>query len=96
MQVRPTDASGTGQDISADIAFAAKGGGTLFAGRLFTWGIRFGIAIMLARLLGADGYGVYNLALSVASIGAILPLLGLDSAIVRYTAVAGTTAWTAT
>ena len=87
MQVRPTDASGTGQDISADIAFAAKGGGTLFAGRLFTWGIRFGIAIMLARLLGADGYGVYNLALSVASIGAILPLLGLDSAIVRYTAI---------
>lgn len=79
--------SQAGPDIGADIAFAAKGGGTLFAGRLFTWGIRFGIAVMLARLLGARGYGVYNLALSVAAIAAILPLFGLDAAILRYTAI---------
>lgn len=74
--------------------FAAKGSGTLFAGRLFAWGIRFGIAVMLARMLGASGYGVYNLALSVATIGGILPLLGLDTAIVRFTAIfAGRGEW---
>ena len=85
--VHASTESPTGQDIRADIAFAAKGGGTLFAGRLFTWGIRFGLAVMLARLLGAGGYGVYNLALTVATIAAILPLMGLDAAIVRYTAI---------
>lgn len=74
-------------DFAADIAFVAKGGGTLFAGRLFTWGIRFGIAIMLARMLGANGYGAYNLTLSLATIGGVVPLLGLDTAIVRYTAI---------
>ncbi|MBA3688936.1 MAG: polysaccharide biosynthesis protein [Chloroflexi bacterium] len=42
---------------------------------------------MLARLLGADGYGAYNLALSLATIGGIVPLLGFDTAIVRYTAI---------
>jgi O-antigen/teichoic acid export membrane protein len=78
-----------GADFAADIAFVAKGGGTLFAGRLFTWGIRFGIAIMLARLLRANGYGAYNLALSLATLGGIVPLLGLDVAIVRYTAIFG-------
>lgn len=87
MHARPDEVSRTADDFGADIAFAAKGGGTLFAGRLFTWGIRFGIAIMLARLLGADGYGVYNLALSIATLAAILPLMGLDAAIVRYTAI---------
>jgi O-antigen/teichoic acid export membrane protein len=81
---------------AADIAFVAKGGATLFFGRLFTWGIRFGVAVMLARVLGANGYGAYNLALSVATIGGIVPLLGLDTAIVRYTAIlAGRGDWPA-
>ena len=87
MDAKPEGTGRAGPDIEADFAFALKGGGTLFAGRLFTWGIRFGIAVMLARLLGASGYGVYNLALSVAAIAAILPLLGLDTAILRYTAI---------
>ena len=42
---------------------------------------------MLARLLGADGYGLYNLAISVATLVAIIPPLGLDTALVRFTAV---------
>ncbi len=96
MHAKPERSGRAGPDIGADITFAAKGGGTLFAGRLFTWGIRFGIAVMLARLLGPDGYGVYNLALSVAAIAAILPLLGLDAAILRYTAIfAGRGDWAA-
>jgi O-antigen/teichoic acid export membrane protein len=69
-----------------EIAAAAKGGALLFIGRLFTWTIRFGLAVLLARLLGADGYGLYNLALSVATLVSILPPLGLDTALVRYTA----------
>ena len=87
MLANPDEPGQDKPDFTTDIAFVAKGGGTLFVGRMFTWGIRFGVAVMLARLLGADGYGAYNLALSLATIGGILPLLGLDTAIVRYTAI---------
>lgn len=96
MRVKPDKPGQDEPNFAADIAFVAKGGGTLFAGRLFTWGIRFGAAVLLARLLRADGYGAYNLALSLATIGGIVPLLGLDTAIVRYTAIfAGRGDWAA-
>jgi O-antigen/teichoic acid export membrane protein len=59
----------------------------VFAGRLFVWGTRFGLAVLLARLLGADSYGLYNIALTVATLGSALSVIGLDSALVRYVAV---------
>jgi O-antigen/teichoic acid export membrane protein len=70
-----------------DIAFAAKSTGILFAGRIFLWAMRFGIAIFLARVLGVHGYGAYNLALGVATVASLVPPLGLDAAVVRYTAI---------
>ncbi|HET7521306.1 MAG TPA: oligosaccharide flippase family protein, partial [Candidatus Limnocylindria bacterium] len=66
---------------------AAKGGGVVFAGRLFVWGTRFGLAVLLARLLGADEYGLYNIALTVGTLGSAFAVFGLDSALVRYVAV---------
>jgi O-antigen/teichoic acid export membrane protein len=66
---------------------AARGGGIAFAGRVFTWAARLGLAVLLARLLGADEYGLYNLALTVATVVASFPSLGLDSALVRFMAV---------
>lgn len=66
---------------------AAKGGGVVFAGRLFVWGMRFGLAILVARLLGADEYGLYSIALTVATLGSAFSVIGLDSALVRYVAV---------
>ncbi|MEO8509627.1 MAG: flippase [Chloroflexota bacterium] len=76
-------------DAGADegILDAAKGGGIAFAGRVFTWTARLGLAVLLARLLGADEYGLYNLALTVATVMASFPSLGLDSALVRFMAV---------
>lgn len=66
----------------------------MFGGRLFLWGMRFGIAVVLARTLGVTGYGAYNLALGVATIASLLPPLGFDAAIVRYTAIfAGRRDW---
>jgi O-antigen/teichoic acid export membrane protein len=72
---------------SSHVLLAAKGGGMVFGGRLFVWGMRFVLAVFLARLLGADSYGLYNIALSVATLGAALSVLGFDSALVRYLAV---------
>lgn len=66
---------------------AAKGGGVVFAGRLFVWATRFGLAVLLARLLGADEYGLYNIALTVGTLGSAFAVFGLDSALVRYVAV---------
>lgn len=70
------------------VLVAARGGGALFAGRLFQWVVRFGIGVLLARVLGADGFGLYSLAISIATLTASLPTLGLDSALVRFTAIA--------
>ena len=73
--------------VDDGILDAAKGGGIAFAGRVFTWSARLGLAVLLARVLGADEYGLYNLALTVATVVASFPSLGLDSALVRFVAV---------
>ena len=69
------------------VVLAAKGGGIVFAGRLFVWGTRFGMAVLLARLLGADSYGLYSIALTIATLGSAFSVVGLDSALIRYVAV---------
>ena len=60
-------------------AFAAKVSGAVM-GFLFS--------IMLARLLGPTGTGVYFLALTIVNIGATISRLGLDVAVLRFAAVA--------
>lgn len=62
----------------------AKGGGITFVGALLAYGVRFVMGIVVARSLGSDQFGLYNLALTVASIAAGMALLGLPSALVRY------------
>jgi len=73
--------------LDRNILAAAKGGGIVFVGKVFTYGSRFLIAFLLARLLGAEGYGSYNLALSAATIAGGLALVGLDAALLRYIAL---------
>jgi O-antigen/teichoic acid export membrane protein len=73
--------------VDRHVVLAAKGGGMVFAGRLFVWGSRFGMAVLLARLLGADRYGLYNITLTIATLGSAFAVIGLDSALIRYVAV---------
>jgi O-antigen/teichoic acid export membrane protein len=70
-----------------NILTAAKGGGIMFVGRLFAYISRFIIAFLLARLLGAEQYGLYQLTLTTATLAGGLALLGLDTALVRYVAL---------
>ncbi|MBI5839273.1 MAG: flippase [Chloroflexi bacterium] len=70
-----------------NMAAVAKGGGIVFTGKLFLDAIRFVTAFALARLLGADQYGMYSLALSALNIAVGLSLLGLDAALIRFIAV---------
>lgn len=70
-----------------DVGAAARAGGIVFGGKLFAWGARFALAILLARLLGVDGYGLYAIALSVATVASAIAVFGLDAAMIRYVAV---------
>ncbi|MGH2381976.1 MAG: oligosaccharide flippase family protein [Candidatus Limnocylindria bacterium] len=70
-----------------DVTAAARGGGIVFGGKLFAWGARFVLAVLLARLLGAAEYGLYTVALSIAAVGSALAVFGLDSAMIRYLSI---------
>ncbi len=85
-QPDPQVASESSRKTSAnrDILDAAKGSGIIFSGKMFTFANRFVIAILLARLLGAEQYGLYNLALTAITVGSGLTLLGLRDTTVRY------------
>lgn len=69
------------------ILSVAKGGGFLAAGSMFNYASRFVVALMMARVLGVDDYGAYNLSVSLAFVLAGLGNLGLDAAMERYIAV---------
>ncbi len=73
--------------VSRNIAFVAKGGGITFAGKMFLTGVRVITAVVLARLLQAEQFGMYSLALSAANIAVAVAIMGLDAALVRYVAV---------
>jgi O-antigen/teichoic acid export membrane protein len=63
-----------------------KGASTGFVLRLLGAGLGFAFHVMLARMLGAEGAGLYFLAFSVATITTIFGRMGLDSTFVRFTA----------
>jgi len=67
-----------------DIVAAAKGGGIIFFGRLFEYGSRFLFGIIVARAIGADGFGVYNLAVTAMITLADLATLGLQAGMVHF------------
>lgn len=73
--------------LKSNILFVAKGGGVTFAGKMFLSAIRLLTAVILARLLGAEQYGLYKLSLSAANIAVVLAVFGLDTALIRYIAI---------
>jgi O-antigen/teichoic acid export membrane protein len=62
----------------ASVAFTLKGAAAVIA---------FALNLILARMLGPDGAGLYFLALTVVTIVAMLSKVGLDNTIVRFTAL---------
>lgn len=49
-------------------------------------GLAFAFNVAVARLLGADGAGLYFLALAVTTIGSVIGRVGLDNALLRFIA----------
>ncbi len=67
-----------------DLARAAQGASIILAGKLVGLVFRVALSFVLARSLGAEQYGLYNLALIVAGVVASLAILGLGNGLVRY------------
>ena len=70
-----------------NILTAARGSGVLAIGRFFNIGGRLLVVLLLARALGAEQYGMYNLAMSAATLATAIGLFGLDDAMLRYIAI---------
>ncbi len=49
-------------------------------------GLGFAFNVVLARVLGADGLGVYNLALTFALIASVVGRMGMDAAMLKFAA----------
>jgi len=62
----------------------AREGSIIFSSQIVMMLINYLVAVIITRVLGADGYGTYTLALSVVQIAAIFMGFGLGEAIVRY------------
>jgi O-antigen/teichoic acid export membrane protein len=77
----------SGTEFAGNILATAKGTGYLVGGTFFAFACRFVIALVLARGLGAEGYGLYVLGVSAAGLFAGVSLLGVDDAMVRYVAI---------
>jgi O-antigen/teichoic acid export membrane protein len=77
----------TGSQAEQDMLYTVKGGSALMFGRLVTYVSRFAITFFLARALGAEEYGLYNLAITAATIGGAISVFGLDSTMTRYIAI---------
>ncbi len=71
-----------------DILTAAKSGGIVFFGEMFAYASRFVFGIIVARSLGAAGYGLYDLGVTVALTLTYAALLGLPEGIVRFLSIA--------
>ena len=69
----------------SSVAFVIKIAGTA---------AKFGYNVLLARMLGASGTGVYFLALTVATIASVAGRFGMDNALLRFAAAnAAQTKW---
>jgi len=67
--------------------FLLKGSAGTFALKIISTGLAFVISLLLARLLGAKGYGIYAYTMAWVNLLGVLATLGLDRLIVREIAV---------
>jgi O-antigen/teichoic acid export membrane protein len=63
-----------------------NGAASSFALRITGAALAFALNVVLGRMLGATGVGLYFLALSVVTIATVLGRVGLDNALLRFTA----------
>jgi len=63
-----------------------RGSAIAFVFKLFAAGIGFGLNVVLARLLGAEGSGIFFLSFTIIMIAAVVGRIGMDNSLVRFIA----------
>ncbi len=63
-----------------------RGSSLAFVSRIFGAGFGFILNLLIARLIGANGAGIYFLALSVVTLATVAGRLGLDNVVLRFVA----------
>ena len=63
-----------------------RGASIAFVLKILAAGFGFGLNVVLARLLGADGFGIYNLAFTVIFVVAAVGRVGMENTLVRFIA----------
>lgn len=63
-----------------------NGAAVAFVLKVLGAGLAFSFNILLARTLGAEGAGVYFIALTVTTVATVFGRMGLDNALLRFTA----------
>lgn len=70
-----------------DMGDVMRRAGIAFGLKFVGAGLAFVFNVVIGRLVGASGAGIYFLALSIATISSIFGRLGLDNALLRFTAI---------
>lgn len=66
------------------------GAASVFSALVAGAGFSFLFNVLLARLIGASGVGLYFISTTIVDIGATVSRLGMESAVLRFTAIANT------
>jgi len=72
------------QQFNQYLKKTTKEAGFVFITRVFAYLVGLGTSIVYARILGADLYGVFQLALTVISSLMIFTIFGMSSGLVRF------------
>jgi len=64
------------------------GAASVFSAMVAGAGFSFLFNVLLARMIGASGVGLYFISTTIVDIGATISRLGLESAVLRFTAIA--------
>lgn len=75
-------------DHERNILAAAKGAGITFTGKVVQTLLSLGFIIIMARLLGAEQYGMYRLAITIVVITVGVSMLGIDGGLKRFIPIA--------
>ncbi len=65
----------------------ALGASTTFVSKIASTGIKFATQVVLCRLLGAEGFGLYALCIVVYQVGELLAGMGLETGAVRFVSI---------
>ena len=68
-----------------------NGASVAFVLKVLGAGLAFGFNILLARMFGAEGAGIYFLALTITAIATVIGRIGLDNTLVRFVAANAST-----